>query len=127
MAAGALGRTYEDGEVIVRQGNPGDCMYVIQSGRVEVVRQSEQQEVRLAVLEENDFFGEVPLFEREVRSATVRAMGQVRVLTVDRKTLLRRITEDPTLAYRILETLSRRVRKLDAEVTKLRISRGDGG
>ena len=119
MAKGELGKLYSDGELIVRQGDPGDCMYVIQEGEVEVFRQDEGAEVSLAVLGQDEFFGEVPLFERQDRSASVRAKGNVRVLTVDRKTLLRRIQEDPTLAYRILETMSRRIRQLDAEVSRL--------
>ena len=127
MQTDVLGRVYPDGEVIVRQGQAGDCMYVIQDGEVEVLRETDDREVRLAVLREKDFFGEVPLFERETRSATVRALGEVRVLTVDRKTLLRRITEDPSLAHRILQTMSRRVRELNAQVARLRAKEEQGG
>jgi CRP/FNR family transcriptional regulator len=94
-------------------------MYVIQEGEVEVFRDEDEGEVRLAVLKERDFFGEVPLLDRSRRSASVRALGDVRVLTVDKKTFLRRIHEDPSLAYRILQTLSRRVQELNDEVTKL--------
>lgn len=123
MAKGELGRQYGAGETIVREGESGDCLYVIQSGEVEVIRERDGAEVQLAVLKESDFFGEGSLFDREKRSATVRALGEVRVLTVDKKTLLRRIQEDPTLAYRIIETMSRRVRDLDATVTRLTVSR----
>ena len=119
MGKGKLGSIYKDGVIIVQQGDRGDCMYVIQEGEVEVFREQDGEEVPLAVLGEAEFFGEVPLFERQDRSATVRAKGDVRVLTVDRKTLLRRIQEDPTLAYRILETMSRRIRQLDAEMSRL--------
>jgi CRP-like cAMP-binding protein len=76
--------------------------------------------VKLAELNTGDFFGEMAVFEREVRAATVRAMGQARVLTVDKKSFLRRIHEDPSLAFRIVQTLSRRIRDLNAEVTRLR-------
>jgi CRP-like cAMP-binding protein len=113
-----LGKVYEDGEVIARQGEVGDCMYVIQEGQVEVVAEGPEREVRLAVLGEADFFGEMAIFEREVRSATVRALGRVRVLTVDQKTFLRRIHEDPSLAYRLVQTMSRRVRELDERVAR---------
>ena len=123
MAKGELGRQYGAGETIVREGEPGDCLYVIQSGEVEVIRERDGAQVQLAVLRESDFFGEGSLFDREKRSATVRALGEVRVLTVDKKTLLRRIQEDPTLAYRIIETMSHRVRDLDATVTRLTVSR----
>ena len=123
MAKGELGRQYGAGETIVREDESGDCLYVIQSGEVEVIRERDGAEVQLAVLRESDFFGEGSLFDREKRSATVRALGDVRVLTVDKKTLLRRIQEDPTLAYRIIETMSHRVRDLDATVTRLTVSR----
>jgi CRP-like cAMP-binding protein len=117
---GVLGTVYQDGQVIVRQGEVGDCMYVIQEGQVEVVTDEDGTEVRLAVLGERDFFGEMAIFEREVRMATVRALGPVRVLTVDKKTFLRRVHKDPSLAYHIVQTLSQRIRELDAEVARLR-------
>ena len=83
LDTGVLGKIYQDGEVIVRQGEVGDCMYVIQEGQVEVVTDEDGTEVRLAVLGEREFFGEMSIFDREVRMATVRALGPVRVLTVD--------------------------------------------
>ena len=120
METGALGKVYQDGEVIVRQGEVGNAMYVIQSGKAEVVEEVDGKTVLLAVLGENDFFGEMALFEDQVRSATVRTLGAVRVLTVDKKTLLRRIQQDPALAFRMLEHLCHRVRKLDTELGKIK-------
>jgi CRP-like cAMP-binding protein len=117
---GALGKVYQEGEVIVRQGEVGDCMYVIQEGQVEVMLEKDGEEVRLAVRGEGEFFGEMAIFEREVRMATVRALGQARVLTIDKKNFLRRIHEDPSLAYRIVQTMSRRIRELSAEVAQLK-------
>jgi hypothetical protein len=110
MRRGALGHVHEDGEVIIRQGEVGDCMYVIQEGQVEVLRDVDGKHLRMAVLGPGEFFGEMALFERIVRSATVRAVGPARVLTIDKATLLRRIQEDPGLAFRMLESLCRRVR-----------------
>jgi CRP-like cAMP-binding protein len=89
-------------------------------GQVEVFQERKGKEVRLAVLGKGDFFGEMAIFEREVRSATVRAHGKVRVLTVDKKILLRRISEDPSLALRILERMSNRIRGMDNELVRLR-------
>lgn len=124
MESGNLGRVYQHGEVIVTQGDRGGNLYVIQDGQVEVVRREGAKEIRLAVLGNQEFFGEVPLFERCEGFTTVRALGEVRVLTVDRKTLLRRIQEDPSLAYRILQTMSRRIRELDAKVTQMKVRGG---
>lgn len=120
MKTGVLGKVYGDGDVIVRQGDSGDCMYEILEGTVEVLREKNGQEVCLAVLSKGDFFGEMAIFEREVRSATVRAMGEVRAITIDKKTLLRRINEDPSLAFRIVEKMANRIRELDVEIERLK-------
>lgn len=112
-----LGRVFADGEVIIREGEVGDCMFVIQSGRVEVVTGSGDAELRVAVLHGGDFFGEMALFDKEVRSATVRALGDARVLTIDKRNLLKRISENPLLALNILKTMSRRIRELDRRLS----------
>jgi CRP-like cAMP-binding protein len=117
MVRGALGKIYIDGEVIISQGSTGDCMYVVQGGRVEVVQHSDKgNEQHLAFLDAGDFFGEMAVFEKQLRSATVRACGEARVLKIDKKTLLTRIREDPLLAVNLLRTMSRRIRELDAEI-----------
>lgn len=110
MLTGELGKVFEDGEFIIRQGELGDCMYVIQEGEVEVLFEKNGEVVSLAVMGEGDFFGEMALFDLKNRAASVRALGQVRVLTVDKKTLLRNIQQDPSLALRLLEKLSVRLR-----------------
>ena len=119
MGQGALGTLYRDGDVIVRQGELGDCMYVVQSGEVEVVQATGAGEQTLAILKPGDFFGEMAVFEKEVRSATVRAMGDARALKVDKRTLLRRIKEDPLLAVNLLQTLSRRIRDLNTHLARV--------
>ena len=120
MRRTALGKSWADGEVIVRQGEVGNSMYVVQAGEVEVLRETEDGEVRLAVLGAGDFFGEMSIFEHEVRSATVRARGDAHVLTVDKRTLLKRIKEDPFLAVSILQTMSNRIREINAELVLAR-------
>ncbi|MBP1607022.1 MAG: cyclic nucleotide-binding protein [Acidobacteria bacterium] len=117
---GALGRVYEDGEIIVRQGDVGDCLFVIQEGRVEVVVERGGKETILRELGAGDMVGEMAIFDRIVRSATVRAKGQARLLTVDKKNFLRRVNEDPSIAFRIVEIMSRRVRDMSQEVVELR-------
>jgi CRP/FNR family transcriptional regulator, cyclic AMP receptor protein len=120
MSPSELGRVFRDGEVIVRQGEPGECMYVVLEGNADVVREHDGSDTHLATLGPGDFIGEMSVFERETRSATVRARGDVRMITVDRRTLLGRIHEDPSLAMKVLESMSRRIRELDREVASLR-------
>ncbi len=114
--SGALGKVYEDREIIVQQGEVGDCMYIIQDGLVEVVVEEDGQEIHIAFRGEGEFFGEMAIFEREVRMATVRALGKARVLTIDEKNFLRRIHEDPSLAYRMVRTMSQRIRALATRI-----------
>jgi len=112
-----LGRAYKNGEEIIRKGETGDCVYVIQEGRVEVVDHQGEQEIRLAELSTTDFFGEMGLFERDVRSCTVRALGDVRVMTIDKKNFYQTIQKDPTVAYRILERMSKRLRETNKRLS----------
>jgi CRP/FNR family cyclic AMP-dependent transcriptional regulator len=120
MSQGALGRVYEAGEIVFRQGEIGDCLFVVQAGEVEVVAERDGVETRLSTVGKDQLLGEMAVFERQARSATVRAIGQARLLTIDKKNFLRRINEDPSLAFRIVETMSRRIRNLSDEVVELR-------
>jgi CRP-like cAMP-binding protein len=121
MTTSELGRLYKDGDVIVRQGEAGDCMYVIQEGRVQVFVEKDGKEVLLREPPEGEvFIGEMGIFEKQVRSATVRALGDARVLTLDKKQFLRRVQEDPSLAFLLIQNMSRRIRALTDEVSRLR-------
>ena len=111
-----LGHLYQDGEIIIKQGTVGDCLYVIQQGKVEVVRESDKMEIIIAELGEKEFFGEMALFEKDVRSCTVRAKGDTKVLTLDKKGLYKTIQKDPSLAFRLLEKMSNRLREVDKKI-----------
>lgn len=114
----SLGKEYKDGESIVRQGEMGNCMFVIQQGEVEAVVEADGRELRLRKMGANDFFGEMALFEQETRTATVRALCPTRVLTIDKKNFLQGIHEDPSLAFRIVKTMSHRIRDLTDRLAK---------
>jgi CRP-like cAMP-binding protein len=120
MADGALGKEYDDGEIICRQGERGECMYVVQSGRARVLREETSGETAIGELMAGDIFGEMAIFDKQPRSATIRAQGATRVLTLDRRAFLRRVHEDPSLAFEILKKMSQRIRTLDDEVLRLR-------
>jgi CRP-like cAMP-binding protein len=119
VASEALGKLYQDGEVILKQGAPGGRMYVVQAGQVEVVRQAGGTEVRLALAGPGEFVGEMEIFDQEPCAATVRALGQARILTIDKKTLLRQITEDPGLAFHLIQHMAARMRKMDETIGRL--------
>lgn len=119
---GALGKEYADQEIICRQGEPGDCMYVIQSGDVLVIREEDGIEVVVGELGTGDVVGEMAIFDKQPRSATVRSKGRSRIMTLDKRAFLRRVHEDPSLAYKIMQKMSGTIRRLDEELEQLKRS-----
>lgn len=117
---GDLGKFYQPGELIVREGDVGDCMFVIQEGEVEVLRDEDGTLTVVDTMHAGELFGEMAIVQQTVRSATVRALSAVRALTIDKKTFLRRIQEDPSLALSVLEVMCERVRHLDNDIAQLK-------
>ncbi len=113
---GSLGKNYKDGDNIFKENSVGREMYIILTGRVKVIKEKEGVETTLAILEEGDFFGEMSLFDNNPRSATVKAMGNVKLLEINQKNFLKKISRDPSLAFRMLEKMSQRIRKTDDKI-----------
>lgn len=120
MKDAELGKIYSDGEVIFKEGATGEGMYVIQSGKVKITKETDTGEITITTLGSGEIFGEMALFDRLPRSATATALGDARILSIDKKKLFATISRDPTLAFNILETMSSRIRRLDEELMKLR-------
>jgi small-conductance mechanosensitive channel/CRP-like cAMP-binding protein len=80
IAAATKARTYGNGEAIVRQGQPGESMFVICSGRAAVVLEPDRREV--ATIEAGGYFGEMSLLTGDARTATVLARGDTLVLEI---------------------------------------------
>lgn len=118
--SGELGKIYSDGEVIFKEGETGNVMFVIQSGKVKITKMTAAGEIDIATLNNGEIFGEMALFDRMPRSASAVALGNARVLSVDKKKLFSTISRDPTLMFKLLESMSQRIRKLDEELTKLK-------
>ena len=120
MTTGALGKLLKDGEILVRQGDVGDAMFVIQEGRAEILVERDGTETRVRIAEEGEIIGEMAVFERETRSATVRALGEMRALTIDKRNFMRQIAEDPSVAFRIVQSMSSRIRELSNQIAELK-------
>ena len=93
VAAATLMHTFGSGEAIVRQGQPGESMYVVCSGSVAVVLEPERRE--LAVIDAGGYFGEMSLLTGEPRSATVLARGEAVVLELSAQVFRRLGIESP--------------------------------
>lgn len=112
-----LGAEYQNGEVIIKQGSIGNCLYVIQEGKVEVISESNGTEKKIAELGESEFFGEMGLFEKDIRSCTVKALGKAKILSVDKRNFYKSIEKDPSIAYRLLEKMSKRLRETNLQIS----------
>ncbi len=112
----SLGKDYEDGDNIFEERSIGREMYIILSGKVKVIKEKGNVKTTLATLEEGDFFGEMSLFDNNPRSATVKALGNVKLLEINQKNFLKKISRDPSLAFRMLEKMSQRIRKSDEKI-----------
>ena len=121
MASGTLGQWYPKGHVIIQQGEVGDNIYAVQEGELEVVKERKGGgELRVAVLQAGDIFGEMAILQKEERSATVRTLTEARLLTVDKKTFLSRVHEDPSLAFNIVRMMAKRIRALNMQLGERR-------
>ena len=108
-------RTFEAGDVLMRQGEEADAMYVILSGRVRVDRDATGQPAPavLAELGPNDVVGEIGVLDGGARTATVTALEQTRTLELHRTLLSVVLLQYPDVAGELLRTLSRRLRSTD--------------
>ncbi len=84
MAQGLEEARFRPGEVIVREGDPADRFYIIESGQVEGTKSSAEGEVHLRTMGAGEYFGEIGLLATGTRTATVRTVSEVRVLTMGR-------------------------------------------
>ena len=105
-----FGTRYERGEVVFREGDPGDRMYVIMSGEVEVSSEQRGKRVMLARMKRGEFFGEMSLIDDMPRSATVTALRSTRLLPMSRRSLFERAEQDPAVLVQMLGALSTRIR-----------------
>ena len=115
-----FGATYEKEEVIFREGDPGDKMYLIQSGAVEISKVLGGEETVLAVLGPGEFFGEMALIDPQPRSATGKAVIGSRLLALTRESILARIRQDQGIALHLLQGLSQRIMNTSKSIELLR-------
>ena len=104
---------FKKGEVIFRQGDPGNCMYDILWGSVGVYAEyGTPNEKKLAELRPGDFFGEMGLLEQSPRSATVVALeNDTQVSVIMESDFRDYFEENPAKVFTIMQTLSQKLRR----------------
>ena len=95
LASFAFNKIYQAGEVIVEEGHAGNGIYMITSGKVEVIKDlASGSPRRIAVLDKGQLFGEMALMDEQPRSATVRAIEETSCLGIDRSVFLAQLQKD---------------------------------
>jgi CRP-like cAMP-binding protein len=118
----AAGRVIEfpRNHVIFTEGEPGDRLYVIESGKVKLGRMSPRgREHLLDLVGPADMFGELSIFDPGPRTSTATTVTEVQTLSIDRHALRQWITKRPEIAEHLLRTLARRVRRTNSTLTEV--------
>jgi CRP-like cAMP-binding protein len=113
-------KVLKQGEILFREGDPGDAMYLIKSGKIKIIKGGGDVEKALAYLKEGDFFGEMAIIDESPRSATAIAVEDSRLVIIDREAFRNQVKKSPLVEY-ILETLTRRLRATDEQIKFLLI------
>lgn len=97
---------FAPGDVLMRQGEPADCAYVILDGEAEVLGATSTGEFVVATLGRNAMPGEIGVFTDAPRTATVRAKGNVRALRISPEVFLQLASGRPDRALHVMRQLS---------------------
>jgi CRP-like cAMP-binding protein len=102
-------RTFQPGEMIFSEFEPGDTFYLIQSGRVELVKIIGDIERKLDVLQPSEMFGEMAILENSPRSATAIALDTVKVLEFNTQNFEILMLGNPQIALKLLKMFAKRI------------------
>lgn len=102
-------RVFQKGEIIFSEFEPGDAFYLIQSGRVQLVKIIGDIEKTLDILHPSEMFGEMAILEDSPRSATAIALDQVKVLEFNRANFEVLMMGNPQIALKLLKLFTKRI------------------
>jgi CRP/FNR family transcriptional regulator len=119
VAALAVPRSFEPGQVVFREGDASDTCYVVRRGRARAVREhADGRTITLADFGPGDIFGELAMFEDERRSATVEAVQATEVVAVLGPDMRRLMVEHPQISMRLVIALGRRLRDTNERLAR---------
>lgn len=112
IAALSEERIYQEGQVIVKAGDPGNAFYVITNGKVKVVAGKALSGKKEAELGRGEFFGELSLLDGDARTRTVVAETPLETVRIERTAFRKLLRKEPDLTIRLLEGMAKRTRKI---------------
>jgi CRP-like cAMP-binding protein len=111
-----FGRSYDAGASIYTEGEPSEHCFLIQDGRVRLVKRIRTSERSLTILRHGDLFGEDALLHDAARSASAVALTDVAVLALDRATFGILLSSNPEVGLRLVEQVVRRLRNAEEQL-----------
>jgi CRP/FNR family cyclic AMP-dependent transcriptional regulator len=109
LPATRLGRDFEAGAILFREGDAGEALYVIQVGRVRLTKLIDGQHTILAELGPGDFLGELAMMAGRPQNTSARALEATRCLVIDGSALEELVAASPEVAVRLVQELGRRL------------------
>ena len=103
-----MNRTYSDNAMIFSECEPGNELFIIQTGKVKITK-IVNDEVLLAVLKQGDIFGEMALLDNKPRSASAISFGDTQVLAINKQNFELIVQQQPQMATRLIQLLSERI------------------
>ncbi|MCV6637951.1 cyclic nucleotide-binding domain-containing protein [Candidatus Albibeggiatoa sp. nov. NOAA] len=101
---------YEDGHTLFYEGDVGDKLFIVVSGNVQILKNQDGEEKPIVTLKENNFLGELALFDAETRTATARCIGPCTFLVIERNDMEQLAHEYPAIAFGFIKVLISRMR-----------------
>jgi CRP/FNR family cyclic AMP-dependent transcriptional regulator len=112
-------RAFSEGDHLFEIGEPGRSLFIVTGGIVQVLHPSQPEGFQLARVGPGEFLGEMALLDDSPRSATAKAAGPVETLVLDKAEFHRLVLERPEVAFKLLEVMSRRIRRADEQISLL--------
>lgn len=110
---------FKKGDYIFRQNEIGDCAYLIEKGRVQILINKQNTEVPISVIGESEIFGEMALLDNLNRSASAQAMDDCTLIVVSKDQLLDRVHSADTIVRLLVQLLLKRLRNQNDQLTPL--------
>ncbi len=108
--------TFQSGQSLFHQGDPGDAAYIIVEGTADILVDTPSGPITVATLAKNDIVGEIAILCDVPRTATVTAVGELVTLKITKDLFFRMVTDFPEMGVEIMRVLAHRLEQTTAQL-----------
>ncbi len=113
------GKKYAEGDYLFKEGDPGEEMFIIHSGKVNITKQTGEGEKVLVTLGDGDFFGEMAIIDKAPRSASAVAAAETACIVLDEELFEQQMQRNAKIVKKILKNMSSRLRSMNEQLKNL--------